>query len=84
MMTIIIQAEEALATALRQVAEQKETTVDAIANEALRDYLRAQSSSSCSYSFIGIGNSGKGNLSKQAESILERAANRREGWSLKQ
>jgi hypothetical protein len=82
MITIIIQTEEALATALQQVADQKATTVEAIANEALRDYLRARSTPPSIYSFIGIGHSGKGNLSKQAEAILESAASRREGWSL--
>jgi len=32
--------------------------------------------------FIGIGNSGKGNISTQVETTLKKAANRREGWSL--
>ncbi len=84
MITLVIQADEELATALQQVAEQRATTVDVIAKEALRDYLRAQSTPSRTYSFIGIGRSGKGNLSKQTESILENASNRREGWSLPQ
>jgi predicted transcriptional regulator len=84
LITLVIQADEEMATALQQIAEQKATTVDAIAKEALRDYLRAQASPSRAYSFIGIGHSGKGNLSKQAEAILESAANRREGWSLPQ
>jgi hypothetical protein len=82
MITLVIQAEEDLAAALQQIAEQRATTVDELAKEALRDYLRAQSIPSRTYSFIGIGHSGKGNLSKQAEPILEKAANRREGWSL--
>ncbi len=82
MITLIIQAEEDLANALQQVAEQKATTIDAVAKEALRDYLRTQSIRPSQYSFIGIGHSGKGNLSKQAEVILAGAANRREGWSL--
>ncbi len=34
------------------------------------------------FSFIGIGDSGKKNLSTQVESILEQAADKREGWSL--
>ena len=34
------------------------------------------------FSFIGIGHSGKHNLSTQVEEILTQAANRREGWSL--
>jgi hypothetical protein len=84
MITLIIHADEDLATALQQVADRKATTVDAIAKEALRDYLRAQSTPSHTYSFIGIGHSGKGNLSKQAEPILESEVNRREGWSLSQ
>jgi len=34
------------------------------------------------YSFVGIARSGNGSLSTEAESILEEAADRREGWSL--
>ena len=34
------------------------------------------------FSFIGIGHSGKRNLSTQVESILAQAASRREGWSI--
>lgn len=36
-----------------------------------------------SYSFIGIARSGNGSLSTEAESILDEAADRREGWSLR-
>ena len=31
--------------------------------------------------FIGIGNSGRGNISTQVETTLKKAANQREGWS---
>ena len=34
------------------------------------------------FSFIGIARSGNGSLSTEAESILNKAAERREGWSL--
>lgn len=34
------------------------------------------------FSFIGIARSGNGSLSNEAESILNEAADRREGWSL--
>lgn len=34
------------------------------------------------FSFIGIARSGNGSLSTEAESILNEAAERREGWSL--
>jgi hypothetical protein len=36
-----------------------------------------------SYSFIGIARSGNGSLSTEAESILDEAADRLEGWSLR-
>ena len=36
------------------------------------------------FSFVGIARSGKGSLSIEAESILNEAAERREGWSLPQ
>ena len=35
------------------------------------------------YSFIAIARSGNGSLSTEAESILNEAADRREGWSLR-
>ena len=35
------------------------------------------------YSFVGIAHSGNGSLSSDAESILDEAADRREGWSLR-
>ncbi len=35
-----------------------------------------------SYSFVGIGHSGKNNLSQQTETILARGTNKLEGWSL--
>ena len=82
MITIQIQAEEELVTALKQIAKRKLTTVEAIANEALLNYLQLQSFPSKSYSFIGIGHSGKGNISTQVDATLKKAANRREGWSL--
>ena len=82
MITIVIQAEEDLATALQQIAEKKATTVEAVTKEALRNYLRTQHIQPRAYSFIGMGHSGKGNLSTQAEEILQTAVDRREGWSL--
>lgn len=35
------------------------------------------------YSFVGIAQSGNGSLSTEANSILEEAADRGEGWSLR-
>ena len=82
MVTIAIQTEEPILKALQDIAKQKQTTLEAITQEALRQYLQQQVSPSRSYSFIGIGHSGKGNLSTQVEATLSQAANRQEGWSL--
>jgi len=84
MTTIEIQAEDELITSLKQMANNKLTTVEALVKEVLFNYLQIQSSKPKSYSFIGIGHSGKGNISTQVTSTLKKAANRREGWSLSQ
>jgi len=81
MVTIAIQTEETILKALKEIAEQKQTTLEDITQEALRQYLQSQASSSQVYSFIGIGHSGKGNISTQVETTLTQTANRREGWS---
>jgi predicted transcriptional regulator len=84
MTTIKIKAEDELVAALRQIAKSKATTVEALVNDALLKYLQLESPEIKSYSFIGIGHSGKGNISTQVEETLEKAANKREGWSLSQ
>ncbi len=82
MATLKIQIEEELVGALEEMAENKLTTVEALIKEALLNYLKMPSSRSKKYSFIGIGNSGKRNISTQVEETLKKAADRREGWSL--
>jgi hypothetical protein len=82
MVTIAIQAEETLIATLKQIAERRQTTVEEVTKEAMEQYLQKQALETKTYSFIGIGHSGKKNLSTQVESTLIQAANRREGWSL--
>jgi hypothetical protein len=82
MVTIAIQTEETILKAIQEIAEKKQTTVEEIAQEALRQYLQSQMSPASSYSFIGIGHSGKRNLSTQVDTLLAETARRREGWSL--
>ncbi len=82
MVTIAIQTEEVTLKAIQEIAAQKQTTVEAVTQEALRHYLRTQTAAKPAYSFIGIGHSGQRNLSTQVETILAEAAHRREGWSL--
>ena len=83
MVTITIQTEEATLTALQVVATHKQVSLEDITQEALHQYLQQQAPVTIpSYSFIGIGHSGKKNSSTQVETALAEAANRREGWSL--
>lgn len=82
METICIQADTDLIESLARLAKQRTTTLEAIAKEALIQYLQSQSSPVKTYSFIGIGHSGRRNLSTEVEEILKKSGNRREGWSL--
>lgn len=75
-----ISIEEELLTALEITAKRKLTT--AIVKEALQRYLQSEVPPPKKYSFIGIGHSGKKNISTQVEETLATAANRIEGWSL--
>lgn len=82
METICIQADADIIESLTRLAKQRTTTPEAITKEALIQYLQSQLSPSKTYSFIGIGHSGKGNISTRVEEILEESGNRGEGWSL--
>ena len=82
MTSITITADENLVEALKTIAEQKATTVEVVAREALTNYVHSQPTRAHPYSFIGIGHSGKKNLSTQVEKIIEENADRRTGWSL--
>jgi hypothetical protein len=81
MLTIEIK-EDTLVEALQRIARSKRSTVDKVAQEALRHYAQREQLAAPPYSFIGIGHSGKGGLSTAVDDILAEAANRREGWSL--
>ncbi len=81
METICIQADTDVIESLTRLAKQRTTTLEAIAEEALVQYLQSQSCPSDTYSFIGVGHSGKGNISTRVEEILKKSGNRREGRS---
>ena len=82
MKTITIHAEDEIIKSLGKIAKKKFTTTEALVKEALLSYLELHIPKSKKYTFIGIGHSGKGNISTQVETALKKAANRREGWSL--
>ena len=81
MTSITITADDQLVELLRLIAAKRATTLEAVAQEALTHYVRAHPIRNRRYSFIGIGHSGKKNLSQQVDATLAQAANRREGWS---
>jgi plasmid stability protein len=83
MTLITISADDKLVEALRLIAQKRSTSLDAVAREALTNYVRSHPIPKRRYSFVGIGRSGKRDLSQQVEATLAQAANRREGWSLK-
>jgi hypothetical protein len=82
MVTIAIQTEEATFQAIKEIAQKRQRTIEAVTQEALRQYLQSQPLSAPAYSFIGLGHSGKGNSSTRVEEILAASTHRREGWSL--
>ncbi len=81
MLTIHIQ-EDNLAQAIKRLAEEQETTVDELARAALFHYVQGQPTAKKRFSFIGIGRSGKHDLSTSVEEVLDEGASRLEGWSL--
>ena len=83
MVTIAIQAEESLAEELAEIADAMQISLEDAALEALRRYVEdAHRSDKPRYSFIGVGHSGKGDLSQRVDETLASVAERREGWSL--
>ncbi|MGH9934702.1 MAG: ribbon-helix-helix protein, CopG family [Blastocatellia bacterium] len=83
MTELTIQADEQLIAALRALAARTSTTIEELIRQAILDYLQSrQQSGAPAYSFVGIGRSGRSDLSLRAEELLEQDVNRREGWSL--
>jgi hypothetical protein len=58
MLTIEIK-EDTLVEALQRIARSKRSTVDKVAQDALRHYAQREQTAAQPYSFIGIGRSGK-------------------------
>lgn len=84
MQTLQLQLEDDIFQDLRQQATLQATSIENLARNALANYLKMSNvdNKSNNYSFIGIGRSGKGNLSTQVDDILDKSMDRREGWSL--
>lgn len=83
MTTITVQADVTLLEELTEIARLKHISLEEVAKEALTWYVaREQAESSPPYSFIGIGRSGKSDLSRRVDETLAAVVERREGWSL--
>ncbi len=81
MTNLTINTDDALWRKLNEIARQRNVTVAEVVKEALSAYVQPVSQAkSPRYSFIGIGRSGRGQVSVQAEEILKRESDRRTGW----
>ncbi len=83
MTDITITTDDQVVETLKLIAEKRSTTLEVVAREALSTYVSQHPVGKQRYSFIGIGNSGKGNLSQKVDETLTEGAHRREGWSLR-
>lgn len=82
MTTLTISTDETLQRELERIAQQRDVTMAEIVSEALSAYVNAATKPKrAGYSFIGIGRSGNGKASVEAEEVLAREADRRTGWS---
>ena len=72
--------EKAIQEEVRRLTDEQQQQVMAFV-ESLK--LRPTNQKAERFSFIGIARSGNGSLSTESESILDEAADRREGWSLR-
>jgi hypothetical protein len=90
MTTITIEAEADLLMALEKTAQSQATTVESLIKEVLQQYLLTSAREPVvpanepkKYSFIGIGRSGKKDISIRAEEILAEEMGRgpRGSWS---
>ncbi len=83
MKMLTLPADDELAEALEEQADREGKSVETLALDLLRrEVTRPQPPPPSKYSFIGIGRSGKGDLSVRAEELLEEGADPRSGWAL--
>jgi hypothetical protein len=80
--TITLEIEEKFWNELNEIAQIENTTTENLAQKALMDYLHNKHLPTKKYSFIGIGRSGRSDISTKADEILNKGINKREGWSL--
>jgi hypothetical protein len=72
--------EKAIQDEIRELTDEQQREVIAFVESLKRKPLDRNAKR---FSFVGIARSGNGSLSREADSILDEAADRREGWSLR-
>ncbi len=82
MRTIEIAADDMLFKTLEELARTESKSLESLTREVLTQYVQKVTVRPRGFSFIGIGRSGKGDLSTRVEAALAEGADRREGWSL--
>jgi len=65
-----VEVPDEIAERLLQRAEREHTTPEALAGEALRSYLGPAPATTRRLRFVGIGHSGRSDISERAEEIL--------------
>jgi len=75
-----ILADEFLLLELRRIAHESRTTLTAVVQEALREYVASRPTSRRRISCAGVGASGRRDVSVRAEDLLERSVDRADGW----
>jgi metal-responsive CopG/Arc/MetJ family transcriptional regulator len=71
MQRIIIFADEYLSRHIKDIARQEKRSASDIIGDALIQYINSRKTPSQKFSFIGIGNSGRSDLSERYEEILQ-------------
>lgn len=75
-----IQANEELLLEVKQLAEEQRTTVSQIIRGALEEYLYQHRQGARALSFVGIGSSGRKDISRDVENIIAAQVEKGTGW----
>ncbi len=76
-----ILADESLILEVKQYGEETGKSTTEIVQDALREYLKARRHQRKPLSFVGIGRSGREDISARAEEILEASVDKEKGWA---
>ena len=81
-MSLTILCDEETTAMLERMALESRMTVENVVQHAIWQLAQQRARSEGIYALIGIGHSGRQDLSTSVDEFLESRANRHEGWSL--